>query len=96
MTTHSNTLSAGHGAARGVDWAATVKDAGLAAFVALLLTVPLVGLRTVDRPTGLGIEARPEEVIASLLLVFLGRLGLGLIRQGMALPVLILALVCAG
>ncbi|WP_109490905.1 branched-chain amino acid ABC transporter permease, partial [Azospirillum sp. TSA6c] len=64
--------------------------------VALLLTVPLVGLRTVDRPTGLGIEARPEEVVASLLLVFLGRLGLGLIRQGMALPVLILALVCAG
>ncbi|ANC92774.1 branched-chain amino acid ABC transporter permease [Azospirillum humicireducens] len=97
MTTHSNTVpTAAGGAARGVDWAATIKDAGLAAFVALLLTVPLVGLRTVDRPTGLGIEARPEEVVASLVLVFLGRLGLGLIRQGLALPVLILALVCAG
>ncbi|PWC73273.1 ABC transporter permease [Azospirillum sp. TSH100] len=100
MTTPSHAPSHPHyhinGKRPGVDWAATVKDAGLAAFVALLLTVPLVGLRTVDRPTGLGIEARPEEVIASLLLVFLGRLGLGLIRQGMALPVLILALVCAG
>jgi branched-chain amino acid transport system permease protein len=97
MTMHSNTVSsAAGGAVRGVDWAATVKDAALAAFVALLLTVPLVGLRTVDRPTGLGIEARPEEVVASLLLVFFGRLGLGLIRQGMALPVLILALACAG
>ena len=98
MTLHSNTVpsAAAGGKARGVDWAATVKDAGLAAFVALLLTVPLVGLRTVDRPTGLGIEARPEEVVASIALVFLGRLGLGLIRQGMALPVLILALLCAG
>ncbi|KAA0584113.1 DUF3382 domain-containing protein, partial [Azospirillum oryzae] len=100
MTTPSHAQSHPHyhinGKRPGVNWAATIKDAGLAAFVALLLTVPLVGLRTVDRPTGLGIEARPEEVIASILLVFFGRLGLGLIRQGMALPVLILALVCAG
>ncbi len=81
-----------HGGARGVDWPGSLKDAALAAFVALLLTVPLVGLRTVDRPTGLGIEARPGEVIASILLVFLGRLGLGLIRQGAALPVLVAAL----
>ncbi|AWU97364.1 high-affinity branched-chain amino acid ABC transporter permease LivM [Azospirillum ramasamyi] len=98
MTLHSNTVpsAAAGGKARGVDWAAAVREAGLAAFVALLLTVPLVGLRTVDRPTGLGIEARPEEVVASIVLVFLGRLGLGLIRHGLALPVLILALVCAG
>ena len=100
MTTPSHAQSHPHyhinGKRPGVDWPATLKDAALAAFVALLLTVPLVGLRTVDRPTGLEIEARPEEVIASIVLVFLGRLGLGLIRQGMALPVLILALLCAG
>ncbi|XKH37648.1 high-affinity branched-chain amino acid ABC transporter permease LivM [Azospirillum doebereinerae] len=78
-----------------VDWPGSLKDAATAAFVALLLTVPLVGLRTVDRPTGLSIEARPDEVIASIVLVFLGRLGLGLIRQGLALPVLVLALAAA-
>ncbi len=41
------------------------------------------------RPTGLGIEARPVEVIASVILVFFGRAGLGLIRSGLALPVLV-------
>lgn len=84
-----------HVAAKAVDWSGSLRDAGFAAFVALLLTVPLVGLRTIDRPTGLGIEARPEEVVASVLLVFFGRLGLGLIGQGLALPVLLLALAAA-
>ena len=87
--------AAGRAAAKAVDWPAALKEAGLAAFVALLLTVPLVGLRTVDRPTGLGIEARPAEVVASVVLVFLGRLGLGLVRSGAALPVLVLALAAA-
>ncbi|WP_448205870.1 high-affinity branched-chain amino acid ABC transporter permease LivM [Azospirillum sp. sgz302134] len=75
-----------------VDWPALVKEAALAAFVALLLTVPMVGLRTVDRPTGLGLETRWSEVLAAVGLVFLGRLGLGMIAAGLALPVLALSL----
>ena len=64
MTMPSHTAGAPHVAAKAVDWSGSVREAGFAAFIALLLTVPLVGLRTIDRPTGLSIEARPEEVVA--------------------------------
>ncbi|MGQ9365146.1 high-affinity branched-chain amino acid ABC transporter permease LivM [Azospirillum sp. ST 5-10] len=77
---------------RSLPWTAVLRDAGLAALVAFLLTVPLVGLRTVDRPTGLGLDLRFDEVLVAVALVFVGRLGLGLIREGLALPVLVLAL----
>ncbi|AWK89076.1 high-affinity branched-chain amino acid ABC transporter permease LivM [Azospirillum thermophilum] len=77
------------------DWPALLRESALAALVAFLLTVPMIGLRTVDRPTGLGLEARPAEVAAAVALVFLGRLGLGLIRSGLALPVLLLGLAAA-
>lgn len=80
---------------RPVAWPAILKESALAAVVAFLLTLPLVGLRTVDRPTGLGIDARPQDVAAVIALVFLGRLGLCLIREGQALTVLVLALAAA-
>lgn len=78
-----------------LDWPAILRDAGLAALVAFLLTVPLVGFRTVDRPTGLGIELHMAEVVAAIGLVFLGRIGFSMIRSGVALPVLVLSLVVA-
>lgn len=70
-------------------WPGVLKEAGLTAFVALLLTIPLVGLRTVDRPTGLGIETRWSEVIVAVAMVFLGRLALCLVREGMPLVALV-------
>ncbi|MBP2296741.1 high-affinity branched-chain amino acid ABC transporter permease LivM [Azospirillum rugosum] len=76
---------------RSIAWPAILKEAAITAFVALLLTVPLVGLRTVDRPTGLGLETRWAEVAAAVGLVFLGRLGLCLIRDGQPTVVLVLA-----
>ncbi|AIB11754.1 ABC transporter permease [Azospirillum argentinense] len=76
---------------RAIAWPAILKEAAMTAFVALLLTIPLVGLRTVDRPTGLGLETRWNEVAAAVGLVFLGRLGLCLIREGHAVTVLVLA-----
>ncbi len=81
---------------RSIAWPAVLRESALAGFVALLLTAPLVGLRTVDRPGGLGIEARPQDVIAAVGLVFLGRLGLCLIREGRAGLVLVIAALCAG
>ncbi len=80
---------------RAIAWPAILKEAALTAFVALLLTVPLVGLRTVDRPTGLGLETRWNEVVASVGLVFLGRLGICLIREGQGVLVLLLATAAA-
>lgn len=81
--------------AKGLPWADLLRDAGLGAIVALLLTLPLVGLRTVDRPTGLGIDVRFDEVVAAVALVFLGRLGFGLIRAGFSLPVLVASVAAA-
>jgi branched-chain amino acid transport system permease protein len=78
-----------------IAWPAILREAALTAFVALLLTVPLIGLRSVDRPGGLGLETRFDEVVAAVLLVFFGRLGLGLIREGQATAVLVLSLIAA-
>jgi len=80
---------------RAVAWPAILREAGMAAAVAVLLTLPLVGFRTVDRPVGLGIETRFDEVIAAVALVFFGRLGLCLIREGQALAVLVLSIAAA-
>lgn len=51
---------------RAIAWPSILKEAAMTAFVALLLTIPLVGLRTVDRPTGLGLETRWNEVAAAV------------------------------
>jgi branched-chain amino acid transport system permease protein len=75
-----------------LDWPAALRESGFAALAALMLTVPMVGFRTVDRPTGLGLDMRFEEVGASVALVFLGRLGFALIRQGQPAAVLVSAL----
>ncbi len=59
-----------------------LKEAALAGGVALLLTLPLVGLRTVEVQSRLTVEPHPLEVALAVLLVFLGRLGLTLAAGG--------------
>lgn len=74
---------------------AMLKEAAITALVALVLTVPLVGFRTVDSPRGLTVATRFEEVAITVALVFIGRIGLILTRQGMPLPVLLIGLAFA-
>lgn len=77
-------------AGRSIDWPAILKESALAALIALLLTVAMVGLRTVPGAGGqLAIETRFADVALAVLLVFVGRIGLALTREGMPLPVLV-------
>jgi branched-chain amino acid transport system permease protein len=60
-------------------WAAILKDAGLAALVAVLLALPLVGLQTYDVGGGaLGLRTHFDWVAAAAAAVFGGRLALRL------------------
>ncbi|UEM23612.1 high-affinity branched-chain amino acid ABC transporter permease LivM [Skermanella mucosa] len=80
---------------RRLDVAAMVKEAGLTALVALALTFPLVGLRTVDVGSRLTVTTRFDEVLISVVLVFIGRIGLILTREGHAAAVLGVSLAIA-
>ncbi|MEO1248594.1 MAG: high-affinity branched-chain amino acid ABC transporter permease LivM [Pseudomonadota bacterium] len=76
---------------------ALFKEAGLAALVALALSLTMVGLNTVSVQSQLTVETRFLAVVLAVALVFVGRLAFGLIRSGYALPGLIGSLaVCAG
>jgi branched-chain amino acid transport system permease protein len=57
-----------------VDWPAALKEAALAAFVALVLFVPLVGMQTISIEGGLGIRYRWEAVAFGVVVVVIGRL----------------------
>ena len=57
-----------------VEWPAACKEAGLAAFVAFILFLPLVGMETVSVEGGLGINFRLEAVALGTAAVFIGRL----------------------
>jgi len=50
-----------------------LKESGITAFIALVLTVTIVGMRTVDQQGGLGIAFRPSTVAVLVGLVFVGR-----------------------
>ncbi|UCH73595.1 MAG: high-affinity branched-chain amino acid ABC transporter permease LivM [Rhodospirillales bacterium] len=65
----------------GVGLVAAAKEAGLAAFIALVLAITVIGMRTVDQQGGLGIEFRPTVVGIAVGLVFVGRFLLVLWRQ---------------
>lgn len=69
-----------------------LKEAGGIAGVVFALTIVLVGLRTKDVPGGLDIVTRFSDVFAATILAFFGRLGLILLREGRALPVLLVSL----
>ncbi len=76
--------------ARRLDWPMLVKDAVLAAAVALLLAIPLVGFQAIEINAALGIRTRFSGVAIGVGAVFIGRLALGLIaatrRRAVAAP----------
>ena len=78
-----------------VVWRTALKEGLLAGFVALMLTVTLVGFKTVPAAGGLAIETRFIDVGVAVVLLALGRIGLVLVREGNALPVLPGAIVVA-
>jgi branched-chain amino acid transport system permease protein len=63
--------------ARGV--AAGCKEAGLAAFVALMLALPMAGFETIGAATAIGLAWRPGLVIVPVAAVFIGRFLLSLL-----------------
>ncbi len=64
------------------DFKAALGEAAAAGGIALLLTLPLVGMRTLETSGGLVIHPHFADVALTVLLVFLGRLGLVLIEAG--------------
>ena len=71
--------------ASGPDWLAMLKEAGIAAAIAFLLSLELIGIATIDKPGGLDFETRFDDVLAATLLVFFGRFAAILAGNGMAL-----------
>ena len=64
-----------------------MKEAGIAAFVMFALSLALIAVRVEDVPGGLAIRWRPGDVVAAVVLVFLGRLGLAFLRNHRPAPV---------
>ena len=64
-----------------------MKEAGIAAFVMFALSLALIAVRVEDVPGGLAIRWRPGDVVAAVVLVFLGRLGLAVLRNHRPAPV---------
>lgn len=65
-----------------------LREALMAAFVALMLAIPLIGFRLADTMQGLAIETRFDWVAWGVGAVFVGRLALGLLRgRGVAVPI---------
>ena len=57
------------------------KEAGLAAFVALMLALPMGGFKTTEATTGLSLAFRPLFVIVAVAFVFVGRIVLIVLRE---------------
>jgi branched-chain amino acid transport system permease protein len=66
-------LSATGAATTGIDWPAALKECLAAAFVALVLFLPLVGMRTVRTEGGAGLDFRFGWVAIGVAAVFAGR-----------------------
>jgi branched-chain amino acid transport system permease protein len=58
-----------------------LRDAALAAFVALILFVPIIGLRLTKIEGGLTVTPRMGDVAILVAIAFVGRLAIGLLRQ---------------
>ncbi|NIA67083.1 high-affinity branched-chain amino acid ABC transporter permease LivM [Pelagibius litoralis] len=69
------------GGTEGTDLVALLKEAGLAALVALGLGISIIGIRTVTIPGGLGLEYRWDWVVIAVVSVFVGRFVLALRRE---------------
>ncbi len=72
---------AGSGSWAGIDIVPALKEAAMAAGVALALSIMIIGMRTVDQQGGLGINFRWTTVAIAVALVFAGRVALVLFRQ---------------
>ena len=59
-----------------------VKDALITAVIAAILALPLAGARTIDGINGLSVEWHLVDVGVAAILIFFGRLLLGLIKDG--------------
>jgi branched-chain amino acid transport system permease protein len=57
-----------------IDWPATLKEAGLAALVAFVLFLPLIGMQTINAEGGVGLRFRFDWVLIGTAAVFAGRL----------------------
>ena len=57
------------------------KEAGLAAFVALMLALPMGGFKTTEATTGLSLAFRPLFVLVAVAFVFVGRIVLIVVRE---------------
>src|SRR5262245_51809771 len=68
--------------ARPLDYGAMVKEAGLTAFVVLMLTIVLVGFELRDVPGALALFTRFPDVFAACLIAFVGRIAVILLREG--------------
>ncbi len=66
-----------------------LKEAAATAFVVFALTVSLVGFEVLDVPGGIDFNTRFDDVAVAVVLAFLGRVGLVLLREGRPMPVLI-------
>jgi branched-chain amino acid transport system permease protein len=66
---------------RRVAWGRVLRDAALAAAVALVLAIPLVGFQTVEKNAVLGISLRFGWVAIGVAAVFAGRIALALLRE---------------
>jgi len=78
----ASTLAVGSRVRPALDWAALLKDAVLAAGVAALLALPLMGLQTYDIGGGaLGIRTPFDWVAVTVAAVFAGRLAVNLRRR---------------
>lgn len=67
---------------KAVDWPSLLKEAGIAAFIALLLFFHLIGLRTVDQAAGLAISPQWLQLVLAVTAVFVGRILFGLVTHG--------------
>ena len=79
--------------ARPIPWRMALKEGLLTGFVALMLTIILVGFKTVPAAGGLAIETRFLDVGIAVVLVALGRVAIVLIREGTPLAALPLAVI---
>ncbi len=76
-------------------WQMALKEGLLAGFVAFMLTVIMVGFKTVPAAGGLAIETRFLDVGITVVLIAVGRACLVLIREGKGMIVLPIALLIA-
>src|SRR5688572_24043875 len=67
---------------RPLDYGALVKEAGLTAFVVLMLSIVLVGFELRDVPGALALFTRFPDVFAACLIAFFGRIAVILLREG--------------